>query len=425
MGRYQKHLIKILVCFCLVYTPFFANANTAEKWTLVENVYDQSKNVAKVTARKVGQQAANSSVYKVSVPVNAVTLGSSVKSLLGLGLAVSAITALVEGVGWIIDNGIIYKEEEIPDIGYEYYWAVSLNSSAKKYNSANNACNDFNKNGMYKPVFSHLVLRNDFATVDCYLTYTEGRDGTFLNITYNRYKNPIYDPNYTPRLYPVSDTEVGNEVLGKGKQPNSSTSPNTAIISEAYNPNNSTEGGKETDTALNNANPEPETPPKGESETVKEKDENGQETGKETSTFELPNFCEWAPAVCEFFQVQKQDNQDIKDNQNKDLEQNKTFFEKVEDWFDDWANFTKDDLENDNELDIPEQELEGTDTNISFDNSCPAPIKVPLSWNGNSINFDFSFDLFCQSFGTYLKPIIIALGAFHAVLIVSGVRINE
>ena len=52
--------------------------------------------------------------------------------------------------------------------------------------------------------------------------------------------------------------------------------------------------------------------------------------------FQLPNFCSWAPAVCDFFKVQKADNKDIKKNQREQIEQDKTFFQKVSDWFD-WS----------------------------------------------------------------------------------------
>ena len=58
-----------------------------------------------IEARKITQIAANSGRYKVEIPVNANTLGATAKRMLWAGAAVGAISALIEGVGWVIDHG--------------------------------------------------------------------------------------------------------------------------------------------------------------------------------------------------------------------------------------------------------------------------------------------------------------------------------
>ena len=37
----MKTIIKIFICLSLIYTPFFAFAGAAEKWEIVEKVYDE------------------------------------------------------------------------------------------------------------------------------------------------------------------------------------------------------------------------------------------------------------------------------------------------------------------------------------------------------------------------------------------------
>lgn len=77
----------------------------------------------------------------------------------------------------------------------------------------------------------------------------------------------------------------------------------------------------------------------------------------------------------------------------------------------------------DNELDIPQ--TDGTtqpDSSINLSTSCPSKIPLTFSWNGQSIDFSFDFSIWCQAISTFVYPIVVLLGALHALYIVSGVR---
>ena len=91
----MKSIIKRFICLSLIYTPFFAFAGAAEKWEVLENNYDHLSNKVKIEARKITQDAANSGRYKIEVPVNASTLGSTVKMMLKGGVASAALYGLV------------------------------------------------------------------------------------------------------------------------------------------------------------------------------------------------------------------------------------------------------------------------------------------------------------------------------------------
>lgn len=424
--------IKILICFCLVYTPFFANAGAAEKWEILENYYDKSKNTVNVTAKKMTQQAANSGVYKVQVPVSASDLGNTLKRMLWAGVAVSAVTALVEGVGWIIENGQILKRKDMEDPGgcasCKLIWA-------NKFATPDEAC---------KSISSDLADRFDGYAVTYlgyvnYKIYSDGSAEAYCKIRVGAgstpglthivgIPNPNYDPTYKPILVPVSDQELGNETLGKGTEPNSRTTPDNELITSAYSPNNPVSDApapKSANNALNKANSQPETEPKGESETEKEKDDEGKETGKETSKFELPNFCGWAPAVCDFFTVQKEANEDIIENQNKDLEQSKTFFESVKDWF----YWTQDEPElstNDTKVHIDPPAVPEINNNyLQWNAYCPFSAKSDeISLNGETSALSSDLTSWC-TMASEIKPFVLLAGALASLMIVSGVGLGR
>ncbi|MCU4414267.1 hypothetical protein KTH71_09480 [Acinetobacter sp. WU_MDCI_Axc73] len=433
MGRYKTYLT-ILLMFSVYMMPFnIARAGAAEKWELVENIYDSSKNVVKVTARKIGQDAANSSVYKVNVPVNASTLGASVKSMLWAGVAVGAVTSLIEGVGWIIDKGskTIKRPKNNSELctsctgQYIWYPTESLTDNKKVFYSSPsksvilNLFKAYLVSQGYKDIKIDITSSKDWGSkIEYYHTTTSSNKPKITGVlTFVRVLNSNYDPSSSiePDYEIMSDSQLGNEILGNGE-----TAGDTSVIPDVYSPNNPVDAPapQESNDALNNANPQPGKEPEGKSETEKEKDENGKETGKQTSKFELPNFCTWAPAVCDFFKVQKQDNKEIKENQNKQLEQDKTFFEKVSDFFD-WA---KADSSSDNKIDIDQDTQSEPDSSINFSTSCPAKIPLTFNWNGGTMDFSFDFTMWCQAISTFVYPIVVALGSLHALYIVAGVR---
>lgn len=426
-----KTLLRPIFSVFLIFTLYFnifttAHAGAAEKWEIVENVYDATDQKVNVTARKITQEAANSGTYKVKVPVTSSALGATAKTMLWTGVATVALEALIGAVGWIIDEGskTIKKLDPEQPPNPPYIWTTGgwTQSAAEKYaQSANLFANLYcNAYGRENCTASNFVINSlTSVNVDIIDTDRDLKVGTF---TITRTVNPDYDPNVEPRYIPVSDQELGDEIMGNGTEPNSRTTPETGIITQAYDPNNPVGLGepapKATDDALNSVNPEPDTPPKGESETKTETDPQTGET-TEKSEFTLPNFCSWAPAVCDFFKVQKQDNKEIKQNQKDQLEQDKTFFEKVEEWFD-WS---KDESGTPDEPDTPEiteLDIGQLDTStFQATAGCPAPIEVPVNI-GSGGNVEISYEPICQfaEKWSFVAPLI---GFLSGAMILVGV----
>lgn len=439
----MKTIIKIFICLSLIYTPFFAFAGAAEKWEVLENNYDHQSNKVEIETRKITQQASNSGRYKVEIPVNTNTLGATAKRMLWAGVAVGAITSLVEGVGWIIDTAskTIKRPKDNSQIcsnctgQYIWYPTPSLTNNQFVYYSSPSKSiliNLFNtyltSNGYQQPEINITSTKDWGTKIEYYHTTTSKNKPQITGVlTFVRIPNPNYNPNApvpSPEYEIMSDSQLGNEILGNGTEPNSRTSPANDIITDAYSPNNPVQtapGPQETLRALELANPQPETEPKGESETEPEIDpETGEATGNEKTTFELPNFCEWAPAVCDFFSVQKADNKDIKNNQREQIQQDKTFFEKVAEWFD-WSQ-ANDDLPDNESPEIVEHVTPELQENaISWGASCPADVSIPISMQGVSSTLVFSWSPWCQLL-SIIKPAIVASAYIGAAFIVLGLR---
>lgn len=441
--RINIFLLSILLVVSQVIFMNQALAGAAEKWEIVENVYDTTSQKVNVTARKITQQAANSAVYKVEVGVGSSVLGSSIKALVKGGVAIAAISALVEGVGWIIDQST--KEIKKPKEGQppNYPYVFKIDGIIYSYSSYTDAAHNYflklqmsNSETYSKYVSTTITDQCDFWWSSSYwcnlkVNYKTSDDiPADFRVSVQKSPNPNYVPDQKPQWVPVSDLELGDLALGKSSEKNAPTSPAADVIVSAYDPVSPANplGGQEVADALDNANPQPDTDPKGGTKPKPNVDTDGDgkpdvydpnqpDAGQD---FTLPAACDWFPTACDFFTVQKQDNKDIKQNQQKQLEQDKTFFEKVSDWFD-WSK---------QESDYPEtQEVEIDQTvpevpNTSYFNwgaYCPfSPGSQTISLENTSAGIDYDLTSWCE-LASDIRPFVLAAGSLMAFLIASGV----
>lgn len=446
----MKTIIKIFICLSLIYTPFFAFAGAAEKWEVLQNNYDHVTNKVKIEARKITQDAANSGRYKVEVPVSPSALGKTVKTMLWTGIAVAGVESMLEGIGWIIDHGsqTIWRYKPQPHnppsstADYLYYPAYSNSGNlAPLPVQIDNYIEARIKNtplGYFLPsdfkVISYEITHPStvkvnfefkFCTSGCspYTAYTYGDPIRYDSATFNGVPNT--QPNEQPKEY-LDDTSLGNEIIGKGEN----TQPLPSAVQDAYSPNNpaqSEPAPQATQDALDNANPQPETEPSGETKPKPNVDTDGDgepdtidPQQPQQTEFKLPNFCSWAPAVCDFFKVQKADNKDIKKNQREQIEQDKTFFEKVAEWFD-WSQ-TDDELPDNESPEIVEHVTPDLKEDaISWGAACPADVSIPISMQGVTSTLIFSWSPWCQLL-SIIKPAIVASAYIGAAFIVLGLR---
>lgn len=387
----MNRLTSLLLSFFFFFFVTQLHAGAAEAWTIEEVVYnDIGKNLT-YTASKTGA-AANDYIYKAKVPVTAAATGSTVASMIRMGLAGAAIYGIVEGVGWIIDNGVVKKKENIdPDFQpYEftcYFYGNkthSLDSCAtalySRFGVSSHDCSSVN--------LSKLVIGQ---VLSCSYSYSDGSKQFYNTATVTKVDQP------ETKLVPVSDSELGEEV---NKSPHA-----PELLPDIYNPNNPAGGAapQKTADALDSAPPQPRTSPKTDIKKKPNSDTNGDgepdvyDPSKPDlgSEFELPEFCSWAVTVCEWYKKYKDDSDLAKEHRLKQTEvwskeelarqeekqhrvDEKTFWEKVENWFD----WTKEPPETPDPIDVPEKELEQKEIKkdlISVNvRSCPADIRFDV-----------------------------------------------
>lgn len=134
-------------------------------------------------------------------------------------------------------------------------------------------------------------------------------------------------------------------------------------------------------------------------------------------TLNFPVFCDWAPTVCSAAQTVISFPQTMTTWWETGKKSASETWTEVKDWF-------KEPENTDNTLDLDGQSEPEPNTQISFSTSCPSKIPLSFSWNGQTLDFSFDFTIWCESISAFVYPIVVALGALHALYIVSGVREN-
>lgn len=413
----MKIIIKLFICLSLIYTPYFAFASAAEKWTIQEVVYNNVGKNLSYTAEKNFGPAANDFKYKAKVPVTASAAGSTALSMFRYGLASAALYGLVEGVGWIIENGVVKKKNDdsatkgnIKTLIFPYTCtATELGACIAEYKTLRKLSDKSHRTTI---TFNGSTIRR--FQVDVFSSDNSGP--TVVQEIFEVQLDTSINQDYIP----VTPDEMGQEIIDSPSAPQ--------ILPDIYSPTNPvprpSPAPDATQTALENAPPIPKSDPTGDSKKKPNKDTDGDgepdvydPTQPDNGTeFKLPPACEWFPVVCEWYVEYKQDVKKAEAH----AQETKNFWQSVRDWFD----WTKDDF------DLPEPEPNEileieppqlTENAISWNSSCPADVSIPISLQGVSSTLVFSWSPWCQLL-SIIKPAIVASAYIGAAFIVLGLR---
>lgn len=358
----MKKYFTVFLAF-IIYFNVFSQAHAAKNYNVKTIVYDPLEKVIQATtldriAEKTMQRTAR-------VPVTPYATGSTVAAMVRMGIAGAVIYGLIEGVGWIIDNGVVKKLKD-PDYVGEIYYINHMDNV--KYNSATLAC----QGAIYSPYTSSSVSYISDEASSCTLKMPNGNTSAPFRIS--KINNEEYKP---PEYVPVPDNELGNEVNNSPQAPD--------ILPKVYNPNNPARGPAPdlTADAIDRAAPEPETKPNGDTKPKPNKDTNGDgipdtydpalpSAGEE---FTLPAFCEWATTMCAWYEKYQDDSKKVDEHREKE----KTFWEKITDWIE----WTKEEPEKEEEPDRPEIDDQGIfsrtfDTVFSLSKQCPPDLPYSI-----------------------------------------------
>lgn len=329
---------------------------------------------------------------------------------LGAAAVIGAMDLLLDGVDYVLDpanNQIKYNDPNALDnsqTASKIYFVNGYRPLGEVYN-ASQVCTVLGPLSIYA---SRNALIYHEQSKKCVKSLSDLTSNYFY---VGSVVNPAYDPNAEKdgkKTIPLEN--LGSQVLDKAEEELRTGNPAvpiatpvtqaaaTAVVGEAATDETqarpiATELDKSaaiptTETAVGEIAPSTTNPDTG-------------EVKPGSISLDFPVFCSWAPSMC-------------------------VLADKAQQAITDAREWVKESESTDTELDIPEQQQEQTDTNITFNGSCPAKITlVNFNYHNNQQNWEVDFTEWCSAVTTYIRPIVISMGAFSAVLIVSGVRINE
>lgn len=322
----------------------------------------------------------------------------------------AALGALIKGIGWVMDEGgKINKKQSDTDKSWndptlQYYWtSQGVNAPTKEKAALQGAISNSSVCGT-----TNCTIHQDpnMASTSTLFRYCAVKNGSPNGCGYLAARNP--NPNYNPSA--VSTTqEASDSDLQQAIQDQLTNAPNSdlsnQLATDAYTLQDSS--GKATDSLAkadttsgindaaktlvdaaksaiaNDANPQNAKLTSGssgkaetETETKNEDGTTGEPT-KSSTNFQLPAFCDWASAVCEWF---------------------------------DWTKETPDDT---TETDQPEIDDQGIftrkfDTVFSLSKDCPADIPFNLDTQYLKVSNTISLKWLCIIFTALGYPLVFA-----------------
>lgn len=498
----MKKIITFLLSLIIAYSPIYAFAGAAERR---ESIYDsamKSRNgigVGNVRAandminaditQRVTVDGSNATINtKVSIPANDDSFkrntAKHAKNLLKGGAAAAAAAAamqlILDGVGWVIDEG--GKVTKKPVVDNRYVW---VGTSGKKHLDPSSACSDEASylNKIYpKSTFTGQYSLVEEGLINCKIKiWSSDTPSDFLIV---RVDNPKYNPSLPPpENVPVSDGEMEDAFYNWFKNnPQSITDPVTTYIyspkdsegnalpkspegkDPSFGPNEITDemmdnymehrdanlqnpyttsiqDSTQTDTTQNpdGSKTTTTTNPDGSKTTTRTDTKTDPDTGEitttvtetttmpdgststktETSTQTKPQpETTELPAFCEYAAT-------LCTWMNRDTEHKadeKSLWEKITEWFD-WTKENPDSENSDNEVDV--EEPEEFDTSIfskdrfNVSKSCPVAETHTISLSGISVDFSFDLTPICTVL-EFARPALVACSYLYAAYIVIG-----
>ena len=449
-----------LILLSTVFTsPVFAGA--AERQ---ESIYDaamKSRNgigVSNVRAandminaditQRVTVDGSNATINtKVSIPANDDSFkrntAKHAKNLLKGGAAGAAAAAamglILDGVGWVIDEGGKVtrkpKPEDSPynDPSKQYIYVLSYGSPYKYLSSVAEVCKQGQlRQNPDRTTFETCYVMggttgsiagnntgSNWGSVQSNPSYNPSApkppnvavpDGEMEDAFYNWFKNNTHsltDP-VTTYIYSPKDSQ-GNALPKSPEGSDPSFGPNeiTDEMMDNYmehrdanlqNPyTTSIQDSTQTDTTQN---------PDGSTST---KTETSTQTKPKPETTDLPAFCDYAAALCTWMN---------RDTEHKADE--KSLWQKITDWFD-WTKEEPDHKDEDTKVDVSEMDIPDVKTNLfNASGQCPPDFSYPFPLpTGGTYNITYSYLGVCEWFGK-LYYINVTCGWIAAYMIVVG-----
>ncbi|HFG6972386.1 TPA: virulence factor TspB C-terminal domain-related protein [Acinetobacter baumannii] len=429
-------LITWLQIFIIAITPNFifyqtANATTvsAEGWSVTKRLvqgattfYDGAKNVV-----------LNGKNYAATGTAAITPTASQVSKMIvrtGAVLAVDlAIKALIGSVDYVMDpanNRVKYFVTGDPanpqDPSVQYYYQTGAFGVTKYFSSNSAAANDqCTRNAQGNGWILVSVTPYSWATDEtgmrdakCVIKRSATDANETFNWSYIRVLNPAYNPaapnpNTQEKYLPYD--AVASQIISDATSENADSKAYVSSVADTALEDEQRQIVPASDVTqqLNNS----QAIPTNGTGTGTATPTTGTGTGDPTAqpqpydiTINFPIFCNWAPTICQAAQA----GINYVASYTKDVDALKKEYG-------DNPKFDDKPLEFDKDPATP-------DTTISFGGGCPAPLNAPYSFMGISGSIEIPFTPFCK-IAEVSKPVIIAVSAYFAALIIGGIRSGD
>lgn len=379
----------------------------------------------------------------------------------------AAVTALIEGVGWVMEDGtfVKYKDKEIQDeapTNKIWIWngCGTLQSClasgyadkdpkavCDKYGSnhpSNLQTQGFSKTSETTGVctYKSTSIKQYLKLVD-YVDQQEPKkekivitDHDVGGIVSGDYQDPvdsnynITDKKYRPVVadaYQHDPSGIGND-LAIEMDEKIKTAPPTPDGKPAPIGDPRYAQPSEQDQRTNDRSWGDDTANEATGDTTPNTDPTtGQPTGGQSISLQFPIFCEWAHTMCKWYDDWKKSDLVYKDHMTKTEEhqtQEKGFWQSVKDWFD----WTKDDSElpdrDDSDLN-PTVDFEEKNISLNVSPLCPAPTFETITLHGVTSQVKTSDYTYICQLDWLIKPFIIGFATIMACFILFGFNLGS
>lgn len=426
----MKNLIKIMICFSLIYTPFFsmsANAANVGGWNLSNPIAQGASTVYDATKKIIlnGKDFVKTSTVKITPTVTQV---SKILVKGGAGYAMSvAVEQLIGAVDWVLDpsnNQIIYTDKKEIPITDQYYTG---HDSRYRFATSDEALLDKcisvaghgakiqnqTKDGIW---YRADCFRSGFSTPSYVVS-------TFLTVVN---ETEVEEEQKSLPIDAVAQQVITNAESGDTNAQTATTAAASDTVAESEKDDTKarpivTQAESNSQTSpMDETGTRPQT--QAESNTAQgTQTQNPANPAQTDLALEFPVFCNWAPTICEAAQVVISFPQTLTgwwDTANHKVDE---WVTSISEAYHDFIN--DDELPNEETkvdiTDIPTPELQ--ENAISWGASCPADVSLPISMQGVSSTIVFSWSPWCQLL-SIIKPAIVASAYIGAAFIVLGLR---
>lgn len=357
-----------------------------------------------------------------------------------------ALDGLIKGIGWVMDDGskVVKRPADAADQdlrtmtkAWRNSW-VSTTAPNAFFTTPDLACTALNASiGFASSNYNHTGFYTSSTSYNCH--FSSGTGTTSLET------NPNYNPNVSITYVPASQQDITNAIQ-KYLQDNPNTDITNNIYVSAYTPDmqfalsdqvnvlasemsdqmaQSLEAAAKSATGnasvtiygpdgaiiVGSATSQIDLYGTGSTTTTSETSTTTNADGTTSTTTtqgsqqsDWPAFCDYASIMCDWYSW-------TKDTYSSAVTSLTDFL-------------TPDN--NDNSVDVQDPQQDDSNFSFSLPAACPAPIQlINSSFMGVPINWQYDFADFCTILTDYVRPILIAMGAFIAVLILGGVRTTD